>query len=150
MDGDISGEVGLPCTGIAGNQVGLGLSISALPLRLSVLGSMSNLPALLYATSIARNPLLTNSSMNFEDFWCSLSLIGVLWSLLGTSMSTLRKLIAPIPTKRFNRLLKSFGLHQHVVDATLNQGVFWMFLLLETICRTLICLCMRQLSRTIA
>ena len=28
MDGDISGEVGLPCTGIAGNQVRLGLSIS--------------------------------------------------------------------------------------------------------------------------
>ena len=75
----MSGEVVLPsCTGIARNPVGLSLSISALLLKLSVLGLMSNLPALLFATSIARNPLLTNSLMNFEDYWSSLSLIGVL------------------------------------------------------------------------
>ena len=81
----MSGEVGLPsCTGIAGNLVGSSLSIRALLLRLSELGLMSNLPALLFATFNAHNPLLTNSLMNFEDFWNSLSLIGVLWSLLGT------------------------------------------------------------------
>ena len=50
-------------------------------------------------------------------------------------------------TKRFNRLLKSFGLHQHVADPTHNQGGFWMFLLLEMIYPTLICLCMPRLSR---
>ena len=50
-------KVGLPsCIGIAGNLVELNFSISAPPLRLSVLGLMSNLPALLYATSIALLP----------------------------------------------------------------------------------------------
>ena len=52
-------------------------------------------------------------------------------------------------TKRFNRLLKSFELHQHVADPTYNQGRFWMFLLLEMIYPTLICLCMPCLSRII-
>ena len=76
---EMSGEVGLPsCIGIAGNLVELNLNISALPSRLSVLGLMSNLPALLYATSIACNPLLTSEQVNFVDFWNSLSLIGVL------------------------------------------------------------------------
>ena len=66
---EMSGEVGLPsCKWIAGNLVGLSLSVSALRSRLSVLGLMSNLPALLFATSIAHNPLLTNSLMNFEDY----------------------------------------------------------------------------------
>ena len=62
---EMSGEVGLPsCTGIAGNLVGSSLSISTLLLRLSVLGLMSNLPALLFATFIAPNPLPTNSFYN--------------------------------------------------------------------------------------
>ena len=150
VDGHVWGG-GLPlCTGIAGNPVDLDLSISALPSRLSVLGLMSNLPALLHAIFSARNPLLTISLMNFVYFSNSLSLFGVLRSLSGTLMSTLRKLHDCTHTKRFNRLLKSFELHQHVADPTHNQGeIFLMFLILETICIALICLCMRRLSRNI-
>ena len=126
--------------------VGSSLSISALLLRLSVLGLMSNLPALLSATFIARNPITDKFFDEFRrlleqlvTYRCPLVIVGDLNVHLEKADCT--------HTKRFNRLLKSFGLFQHVADPTHNQGGFWMFLLLEMIYPTLICLCMPRLSR---